>query len=189
VTQEDPKAADANADADANANAEADANADADADADANANANADANANANADADATADVSEAKDPSPDEPATVTAPKTDDDDTDAIFETLWDRIDAAWDDEKTHAALLEYALRTEMLPQLAGRYRKVKDASPERAERAQKKIDGIIVALTHVMMSQKSPLPQKVPWQLTLSVGLACMLALLYLARIMLFVR
>ena len=165
MSQEDPKATDASEDA------------------------NADAVANADADANANADVSEAKDPSPEDPPAAAAPKTDDDDTDAIFETLWDRIDAAWDDEKTHAALLEYALRTEMLPQLAGRYRKVKDASPERAERAQKKIDGIVIALTHVMMSQKSPLPQKVPWQLTLSVGIACMLALLYLARIMLFVR
>lgn len=88
---------------------------------------------------------------------------------DVIFETLWSRVTDAWDDEKPHAALLDYALRNERLAQAAGRYRALKD-DPEKAERAKKKLDGIVVAATQMMLAMKSPAARgKVPWQITLT--------------------
>jgi hypothetical protein len=88
---------------------------------------------------------------------------------DVIFETLWSRVVASWDDDKPHAALLDYALRHERLPDAAGRYRALKD-DPEKAARAQKKLDGIVVAATQMMLAMKSPPARtRVPWQITLT--------------------
>lgn len=85
---------------------------------------------------------------------------------DELFEALWKRVEEAWDDDKTHAALLEHALKTEQLPELAGRYRALKDDA-EKGARAQKKIDGIVVAATQMLMATKSPPRTKPPWQWT----------------------
>ena len=74
-----------------------------------------------------------------------------------ILEALWARVVEAWDDDKPHHALLEYALRAQKLPEVAGRYRALKDSDPERAPRAQKKLDGIVIAATQMMMAMKSP--------------------------------
>lgn len=92
-------------------------------------------------------------------------------DKDAIFEALWKRALEAWDDDRPHAALLEHALKSEKLPDLAGRYRALKD-DPEKGTRAQKKIDGIVVAATQMMMSTKTPPRTKTPWQWTASAAL-----------------
>jgi hypothetical protein len=98
-------------------------------------------------------------------------------DNDAIFEALWKRAIEAWDDDKPHAALLDHALRTEKLPDLAGRYRALKD-DPAKGARAQKKIDGIVVAATQMLMATKTPPRTKTPWQWTASAAfffaLAC---------------
>ncbi|MDF2692508.1 MAG: hypothetical protein K0S65_891 [Labilithrix sp.] len=83
---------------------------------------------------------------------------------DAIFEALWARTLEAWDDDKPHAALLDHALKNEKLPELAGRYRGLKD-DPVKGPRAQKKIDGIVVAATQMLMATKTPPPTKTPWQ------------------------
>jgi hypothetical protein len=64
--------------------------------------------------------------------------------------------------------VLEYALRTEQLPLIAGRYRALKD-DPAKAERAQKRLDAIILAATQLMMSMKTPPQTKVPLPITLS--------------------
>jgi hypothetical protein len=85
-------------------------------------------------------------------------------DSDAIFEALWKRTVEAWDDDKVHAAILQHALRSERLPDLAGRYRALKD-DPEKGARATKKIDGIVVAATQMLMATKTPPPTKTPWQ------------------------
>lgn len=90
---------------------------------------------------------------------------------DAIFEALWKRALEAWDDDKPHAALLEHALKNERLPDLAGRYRALKD-DPEKGTRAQKKIDGIVVAATQMLMATKSPERTKTPWQWTAAAAL-----------------
>jgi hypothetical protein len=89
-------------------------------------------------------------------------------DSDAALEALWARVIEAWDDDKTHAALLEYALHTEHLPEIAGRYRALKD-DPEKAERAEKRLNAIVLAATQLMMSMKTPARTKVPLPITLS--------------------
>lgn len=85
-------------------------------------------------------------------------------DRDAVFEALWRRTLEAWDDDKPHTAILEHALKSEKLPDLAGRYRTLKD-DPEKGVRAQKKIDGIIIAATQMLMATKTPPRTKIPWQ------------------------
>lgn len=85
-------------------------------------------------------------------------------DKDAVFEALWKRVLEAWDDDKPHAALLEHALKSEQLPELAGRYRAL-ERDPEKAARAKKKIDGIVIAATQMLMATKTPPRTKTPWQ------------------------
>jgi hypothetical protein len=83
--------------------------------------------------------------------------RADDAGADAALDALWDNAERAWDEDKPHQALLEYAITAQKLPELAGRYRRVKDGDPARAERAQKKLDGIVIAATQMLMAQKSP--------------------------------
>ncbi len=92
-------------------------------------------------------------------------------DADAIFDALWARVLDAWDDDKPHRALLEHALRAEKLPDLAGRYRALKD-DPDKGVRAQKKIDGIVAAATQLLMATKMPPRTKTPWQWTASAAI-----------------
>lgn len=82
----------------------------------------------------------------------------------AAFEAVWVRVLEAWDDDKPHQAALTYALEFGMLPDLAGRYRSLKD-DPDKGARAEKKINGIIVAATQMMMATKTPARTKTPWQ------------------------
>ncbi len=85
-------------------------------------------------------------------------------DRDAVFEALWKRVEGAWDDDKPHAALLEHAIKSEKLPDLAGRYRALQE-DPDKGARAKKKIDGIVIAATHMLMATKTPTRTKTPWQ------------------------
>jgi hypothetical protein len=87
-------------------------------------------------------------------------------DRDAIFEALWKRCLEAWDEDKPHQAILEHALKSEKLPDLAGRYRALKDDA-EKGPRAQKKIDGIVLAATQMLMATKTPAVTKTPWTWT----------------------
>jgi hypothetical protein len=100
---------------------------------------------------------------------------------DPVLDALWHRALAGWDDEKTHAALLEHALRAQLLPELAGRYRAVAE-DPERGPRARKKIDAIVVAATQSLLAMKTPKPGKVPLSITLSAFGVCALLLGWLA-------
>ena len=75
---------------------------------------------------------------------------------DIILQTLWGRVLEAWDDDKAHNALLDYALRAELLPEVAGHYRALKDDA-EKGERAKKRIDAIVIAATQMMLAQKTP--------------------------------
>lgn len=111
----------------------------------------------------------------------ASAPSTDDATPDALFEALWRRVDEAWDDDKPHVAILEHAIRSELLPELAGRYRSQKEVAG-REERAKKKLDGIVIAATHMLMATKSEPPKKAPWQLTASVAIVCVVVLVWLA-------
>jgi hypothetical protein len=99
-------------------------------------------------------------------PAPEDAPGETGETGDLVFDTLWGRVLEAWDEEKPHGALLDYALRAQRLPDLAGRYRALVD-DPEKGARAKKKIDGIVVAATQMMLSTKTPKLEKPPPYLT----------------------
>jgi hypothetical protein len=126
----------------------------------------------------------------PSEPATSDAPSasggpaTDDDaptgSPDGIFDGLWKRVVERWDEDKPHQAILKFAIDTQRLPDLAGRYRKLKD-DPAKEARAQKKIDGIVIAATQMLMSMKTTPRPKIPWQWTASVAVVCFLVLIWL--------
>lgn len=105
----------------------------------------------------------------------------DDEANDPLLDTLWARVLESWDDEKVHAALLEHALRTQSLPEIAGRYRALV-GDPHKVEIAQKKLDGIVIAATEMLMSMKTPKPGKVPLPITLSAFAVCMVMLAWLA-------
>jgi len=125
------------------------------------------------------ASVAFAKDPAP--PPDV-APKGEGDPLpDVLFEALWKRVLEAWDDDKPHVAILEHAMRSEMLPELAGRYRAEKDV-PGHEVRAKKKLDAIVIAATQMLMATKTEKAPKAPWQLTASVAVVCVLVLVYVA-------
>ena len=100
---------------------------------------------------------------------------------DVIFNTLWNRVLEAWDDDKPHTAALTYAIEREMLPEIAGRYRKLMD-DPEKGARAKKKVDGIVVAATQMLMATKTPPRPKVPWQWTASLAVVTILIVAFLA-------
>jgi hypothetical protein len=97
------------------------------------------------------------------------------------LEMLWHHTLEGWSDEARHAALLEYALRTGALPEIAGRYRSLLD-DPEKGPRAKERIDAIVSAATTLLFSNKTPAPGKVPWSITLSAVGACAFLLLWLA-------
>ena len=90
--------------------------------------------------------------------------------SDVTFDALWNRVLDAWDDDKPHGVLVEYAIRTERLPELAGRYKKLTD-DPEKAERAKKRLDGVVIAATHLLMATKTPERTGTPWQWTATVA------------------
>ena len=88
----------------------------------------------------------------------------------------------AWDDEKTHAALIEHAMREQRLPDIAGRYRSLVE-DPDRGALAKKKLDAIVLAATQMLMAMKTPKPGKgVPVPITLSAFGVCAVLLGWLA-------
>lgn len=92
----------------------------------------------------------------------------DDEPNDAVLEALWKRVLEAWDDDRTHAALIDHAVRTQRLPEVAGHYRALSE-DPERGAVARKKLDAVVLAATHMLLAMKTPRPGKVPLPLTLS--------------------
>ena len=98
-----------------------------------------------------------------------------------MLEALWKRVLEAWDDDKPHQAALSYALQTERLPDIAGRYRKLL-GDPDKGARAKKKIDGIVVAATQLLMATKTPPRGKLPWQWTATFAVMCALVVAFLA-------
>lgn len=105
--------------------------------------------------------------------------------SDLTFETLWGRVLEAWDNDKTHGALLEYAVRAQMLPEAAGRYRALKD-DPEKGIVAKKKLDGIVLAATQMMLSMKTPTVTKTPLSITLSAAAVCAISVAWAAYMIL---
>jgi hypothetical protein len=101
-------------------------------------------------------------------------------------DVLWENALEHWDDDKVHGALVEYAVRTENLPEVAGRYRALKD-DPEKGARAKKQLDAIVVAATNMMLATKGPRPEKgkTPVWLTLTGFVVCLFIFLFLAYAM----
>lgn len=103
-------------------------------------------------------------------------PPAEEEAKDPVLEALWKRLLEAWDDDKTHAALLDHAIRSQQLPEIAGRYRALSEDS-EKGALAKKKLDAIVVAATQMLMSMKTPKPGKTPLPITLSAaGVAALL-------------
>jgi hypothetical protein len=95
-------------------------------------------------------------------------PVPDEEPKDAVLEALWKRVVEAWDDEKTHGALIEHAMREQRLPEVAGRYRALAD-DPEKGAVAKKKLDAVVLAATQMLLAMKTPKPGKVPIPITLT--------------------
>ena len=72
---------------------------------------------------------------------------------DEAFELLWDKVQGRWNDDKVHAAFLEYARERLLLPEAGARYRAVKDSEPERAEVAKKKL-GLLMVLALTLLER-----------------------------------
>lgn len=100
---------------------------------------------------------------------------------DPVLDALWKRVLESWDDERTHAALLDHAVRAQALPEIAGRYRKLAD-DPDKGPLAKKKLDAIVLAATQMLMSMKTPKPGKTPIGITLSAAGICLVLLGWLA-------
>jgi hypothetical protein len=79
---------------------------------------------------------------------------------DVVFDTLWARVLEAWDDDKPHGALVTYAVKAQKLPELAGKYKSLTN-DPEKKARAQKRLDGVVMAATQLLFSMKTPPPPK----------------------------
>ncbi len=107
---------------------------------------------------------------------------------DPALDALWKRVVEAWDDDKPHGAIVEYAVRTQKLPELAGRY-KTLVGDPEKGAKAKKRLDGVVTAAMHLLYATKAPKPTKTPWQWTLTVGLICVVVVAWLGYRILVTR
>jgi hypothetical protein len=110
-----------------------------------------------------------------------TAPESEG--NDLVFDTLWKRVLEAWSEEKPHGALLDYAMRTGRLPELAGRYQALKD-DPDKGELAKKRLAALTVAAMNMLESTKTPRGVKVPRSITWTALFVCLvlLGLVYFA-------
>lgn len=104
-----------------------------------------------------------------------------DDAIDPVLEALWKRVLEAWEDDRTHAAIIDHGLRTQALPELARRYRALAD-DPQKGAVAHKKLDAIVLAATSMLFAQKTPSPGRVPLPITLSAFGVCFVLLAWLA-------
>jgi hypothetical protein len=101
--------------------------------------------------------------------------------SDPVLEALWSRVVEAWDDEKPHAALLEHAMRAQLLPVIARRYRKLA-TDPTKASVANRQLDAIVQCATQALLSMKMPRPQGTPLSITLSAFGVCLFLIAWLA-------
>jgi hypothetical protein len=101
--------------------------------------------------------------------------------SDDVFEALWRRVLAEWDEDKVHRAVLEHAVRAHLLPELAARYRALQE-DREKRDVVEKRLDAIVVAATQMLMATKTPPPTKVPLSITLTAFAVCAVLLVMLA-------
>ena len=81
--------------------------------------------------------------------------------TDAALEALWKTVLDHWDEERAHAAFLEYCRTTEKLAEAATRYRGMK-GDRDRSEVAEKRLAGIaIIALSMLEATRTRARPRE----------------------------
>ena len=97
------------------------------------------------------------------------------------FNALWSRVLERWEDDRAHTAIVELALRTGELPELAGRYRALAN-DPQRGAVAKRQLDAVVGAATTLLWSTKTPAPGKVPVPMLLSAAGICLVLLAWLA-------
>lgn len=100
-------------------------------------------------------------------------------DTDPGFELLWDKVQTQWDDDKIHAAFLDYARERMLLPEAGARYRVIKETDPTRAEVAQKKLGMLMALALSLLENERNALPTGPPRWIT---SFAYALAAVFLA-------
>jgi hypothetical protein len=66
-------------------------------------------------------------------------------DSDA-FESLWQRLEASWEDDSQHRKFIAFCASQGALPEAGRRYRRVRDESPERRKQAERWIDAVLAA-------------------------------------------
>ena len=109
---------------------------------------------------------------------------------DPVLEALWARVIEAWDDERSHAALLDHAIRAQRLPVIAARYRRLADdgdgdGDEKKASIAKKQLDAIVQRAADALLSIRMPRPPKggaTPLPITLSAFGVCLFLLAWLA-------
>jgi hypothetical protein len=106
-----------------------------------------------------------------------------DEPVDPVFEALWLRVEGAWEDDRTHIAALEHALRAQKLPELARRYRALGD-DPRYADVSKSRLEAIVVAAMTMLEATKAPPRPRVPAAITWSAASVCAVVLAWLAWI-----
>ena len=76
------------------------------------------------------------------------------------FEVLWAKVEAEWNDEKLHGALLEYAISRKLLPEAAGRYRVMRGDESKRSV-AEKRLTAIVMAATFMLEQTRTVAPER----------------------------
>jgi hypothetical protein len=97
------------------------------------------------------------------------------------LDALWERVLEAWDDDKTHAALLEHAVLSGALPELAARYKEL-SGDPEKGVLAKKRLDAIVQTATQMLLSTRMPRPGRIPLPITLSAVGVCLALIVWVA-------
>ena len=149
-----------------------------------------------NDDSEQVADDGAPKHPNAEAPADeATSPSTGDgagtgdaaDTGDTAFDALWSRVVSAWPDDKPHHALIEYAVRAHKLPEAAGLYKTLSDAEgpfkddATKRELAQKRLNGVVMAATQLLLSTKTSAPTKTPLMWNITAVVMCGVILSYL--------
>lgn len=88
----------------------------------------------------------------------------------STLDILWKNTLDHWNDDKAHAAFLEFAAAKGELPEAAGRYREIKDAGGERSEMAAKKLSAIVTIAMQMLASERTDPGKKPPTWLTVIV-------------------
>ncbi len=105
------------------------------------------------------------------------------DEPDAGFELLWAKVQEHWDDDKVHAAFLEYARGGMLLPEAGARYRVIKENDPERAEMAQKKLAMLMLLALSLLESAREPVTGTPKWITSIAYAVAAVFLAVLIAK------